>query len=206
MAKEAIAAVGHRIRELRMAAGLTLDQLAERVSEIRGEPAHFTTIAKIERSQRTISVDWVIQIAQALEVSVADILTPTPKKSVRMIPVVGKIAAGNWQEAIQEPIGEIPVPDETAGPNAFGLQPSGDSMNLVFMDGGYVVVDPDQPDLLDGRYYAIMNGDGETTFKRYRADPPRLEPESSNPEHKPIPLGREPFTVIGRVVFQLQPL
>lgn len=205
MAKEAIAAVGHRIREMRIAAGLTLDQLAEKVSEIRGEPAHFTTIAKIERSQRTISIDWIIQIAQALGVAPGDILAPAPRRAVRMVPVIGQIAAGGWQEAVQEPIGEVPIPDETAGPNAFGLRPSGDSMNLVFNDGGYVIVDPDQIDLLDGKYYAMMNGEGETTFKRFRADPPRLEPQSSNPAHQPIPLGKEPFTTIGRVVFQLQP-
>jgi repressor LexA len=205
MAKDAIAAVGHRIRELRIAAGLTLDQLAERVSLIRGEPAHFTTIAKIERSQRTISIDWIMQIAEALGLAPGDILTPTPRQPVRMVPVIGRIAAGGWQEAIQEPIGEVPVPHDTAGPNAFSLRPTGDSMNLVFADGGYVIVDPDQVDLLDGKYYAIMNGDGETTFKRFRADPPRLEPQSSNPAHQMIPLGREPFTTIGRVVYQLQP-
>ena len=58
---------------------------------------------------------------------------------------------------------------------------------------------PDDFELRDGKFYAVMK-DGETTFKRFRANPARLEPCSSNPAHGAIAIGREPFTVIGRVV------
>ena len=121
-----------------------------------------------------------------------------------MVPIVGRIAAGNWREAIAEPLGYLPCP--VGGPNAFALKPEGTSMDLVVGDNALIVVDPDELDLLEGKFYSVMNANGETTFKRYRGDPPQLEPVSSDPSHKVIPLGREPFTVIGRVVWQGSPL
>lgn len=204
MAKNVALAVGHRLRELRQAAGLTLEQVAERVSVPGEPPVHFTTIAKLERSQRAISLDWIVRLAGIYQVRPGDLLD-SGRKPVRTIPLLGRIAAGNWQEAMLDPEGEVPVPDDS-GRNVFALRPNGDSMNKIADENSILVVDPDQPDLLDGRLYAIMNGDGETTFKRYRADPPRLEPESTNPEHQPIPLGREPFKVIGRVIMHIRQL
>jgi repressor LexA len=203
LAQKDIMAVGHRIRELRIAAKLTLEQLAERVSaaDPLAPPVHFTTIAKIEKSQRTISLDWIVKLARALGVNTGALVS-NDVQAIRMIPLIGSIAAGGYQEAVQDPEEMIPVPADT-GINAFALRPNGDSMNMVAHDGSIVVIDPDQPDLLDGKLYAIMNSQGETTFKRFRADPPRLEPMSTNPDHKPIPLGREPFTVIGRVVMNI---
>lgn len=93
------------------------------------------------------------------------------------------------------------------GKNIFGLEVAGDSMDLVAPAGATVLVDPDHFEMHDGSLYVIMNGDGETTFKRFRTDPARLEPLSSNPEHKVIPLGQTPFSVVGKVegVYQSTP-
>lgn len=204
MSDSKIAAVGARIRELRQAEGLSLEALAERIRKNTGEDVHFTTLQKIERSMRTISVDWVIKIAEALHLQPQDLLASN-REPVRYIPVLGAIPAGNWKEAIAEADGEfVPIPAAHVGPNAFGLRPVGDSMNRVVTDKTVLVVDPDQYDLLDGKLYAVMNGDGETTFKRFRANPPRLEPDSDNPVHQPIPLGREHVTVIGQVTWRME--
>ncbi|AHE57411.1 hypothetical protein NX02_29215 [Sphingomonas sanxanigenens DSM 19645 = NX02] len=173
-----------------------MEQLASMI-----EPTtHFTTIAKLERSQRAISVEWLVKLSKALGVSIGDLLEEPGRPAVRMVPVVGKIAAGNWREAVAHTDEMMPVPG--VGEACFALRPEGDSMNEIFADDAYVVIDPTQPDLLDGKIFAVMNGAGETTLKQYRADPPRLVPRSTNPEHQPIMFGREPFTVIGRVVFQ----
>lgn len=189
----------NRIREVRLRKGLTMAELGDKVG------VHFTTIAKVERAQRAASGDLIMKIANALDVPVTDLLANMPATvPARMIPIVGQIAAGNWREAVLDPSGYIAVPYQ--GERAFALRPDGDSMDLVVGENAYVVVDPDLTDLLDGKLYAIMNADGETTFKRFRGDPPRLEPVSSNPDHRPIPLGREPFTVVGRVVFQASQL
>lgn len=191
----------NRVREARLAAGLTMEQLAEKASAFTEKPVHFTTIHKIESSVRKASDKMLVAIAQALGVDPADLFESAPKTiPVRLVPIIGSIPAGNWKEAIADPQGFISVP--TGGPNAFALKPTGTSMNLVVGEEAYIVVDPDQPELVEGKLYAIMNGDGETTFKRFRSAPPTFEPVSSDPEHQPIPIGREPFTVLGRVIWQ----
>lgn len=193
--------VKNKVRELRKAKGMTQEQLAEKVG------VHFTTIAKIERAERGLSVDMLAALARALGVAPIEIIGEGGGNGLppmRMVPLLGRIAAGNWREAINDPDGSIPVPG--AGENAFALRPDGDSMNLLVGDNAIIVIDPDDMELRDGSVYAMLNGDGESTFKRFRTGPMRLEPVSSNPEHKPILLGQEPFTVIGRVTYQLSSL
>jgi SOS-response transcriptional repressor LexA len=79
-------------------------------------------------------------------------------------------------------------------------------MDTICHAGGFIVVDPDQRDLIDKKYYVVTNGDHEATFKQFCADPLSLVPCSTNPLHQPIPLGSEPFRVIGRVVYVGQEL
>lgn len=95
----------------------------------------------------------------------------------------------------------VPVPVHLKGRNLYGLEPYGDSMDLIIPAGGTIIVDPDDKDLRDGKFYVIENDERLTTFKRFSKDQMALLPCSSNPTHQPIPLGSEPFRVIGRVVF-----
>lgn len=191
--------VENRIREVRQRRGMSLEELGAAIG------VSFSTVAKLERSQRTLSLDLLTTIAKALGVTPGELIGgPQVGPPLRTVPIIGKIAAGNWREAIEDPIGHVAVPD--AGPNAFALVPDGDSMDLVAPEGSIIVIDPDMKELAEGRMYAVMNREHETTFKRYRSDPPRLEPCSSNPAHKPIPLLSEPMEMIGRVVWQARPM
>lgn len=124
---------------------------------------------------------------------------PPPGKPTVKIPVVGDVPGGNWREARQNPIGHITPPDDTP-PNALALRVTGDSMDKFVRDGGYVIFDPDDRSLFPGLLYVVMNGDGETTFKQFLADPARLEPCSNNPEHKAIIIGDGTFQIVGRVI------
>ena len=121
-----------------------------------------------------------------------------------MVPVIGMIAAGNWREAVQAPDGHIPVLDAKA--QVFALRVSGDSIDRVAPDGSYVAIDPTDPTLQDGSIYAVQNGEGETTLKRFRRGPDRLEPDSTNALYQPILLGREAITIIGRATQVIQML
>lgn len=119
--------------------------------------------------------------------------------AVRMLPVIGQVTAGKWGEAIQRPIGNMPVTSDTPL-NSIALQVFGDSMDLEVEDGGTVIVDLDDKALFPGKLYVIMNADGETTFKQFEVDPARLVPRSSNPAHRTIQIGDgQTFTVMGRV-------
>nr|WP_317892397.1 S24 family peptidase [uncultured Sphingomonas sp.] len=192
--------IPNRVRALRMDRGWTLQELAERAGTTAPQ------IMKLEKSHRRLDLDWIERLAKAFEISEQELLVGPSgaTASVRMVPLIGDIAAGNWREAIQHADGSVAAVGASA--EAFGLRARGDSMNLLVADGGYVVVEPGLADLRDGRVYAVMNEEGETTVKRFRTDPARLEPCSSNPDHKEIPLGRSPFTVIGQVTGAFVPL
>lgn len=185
------------IRQMRKRAGLTMEELASRmVPEIT-----LATVAKLETGQMGLTLDYINEIARVLNCSPGELIGSNDAPGARMMPVLGDIAAGNWAEEIARTDEFLPVPDDIAGPRAFALRPRGDSMDKLVPDGGFVVIDPDQCDLIDGKAYAVRNGAGEATCKVFRASPPRLEPCSTNPIHQPIMVGAEPFVAIGRVVF-----
>ena len=159
--------------------------------------SRLTTIAKLETSKMGLTLDWMNDIARALEVSVHELIDDTVRP--KMLPMIGRIAAGGWQEAVEDPEGHMPVLDEGLSGKEFVLRVQGDSMDQLVQDGGWVIVDPADVEMVPGKLYAVRNAAGEATFKRFELDPPRLAPCSTNPTHQPLLIGREPFTVIGRV-------
>jgi SOS-response transcriptional repressor LexA len=124
-------------------------------------------------------------------------LVPEPEEP-RRIPVIGLVAAGAWREAVEEPRGWMPSPDKALSQYAFAVIVEGDSMNKIAAQGEVIIVDPADLSLIDGKFYVVRNEDGETTFKQFRHDPPRLEPCSSNKAHQTIYPGRDSFTIVGR--------
>jgi repressor LexA len=191
----------NRIRELRKERGLTQEELAARL----GEDTSIATVSRLESGSMGLTHSWIDRIAQAMKISPHEIIA-TPGNQLRMVPVIGHIAAGAWAEAIERPEGWIPALPSVGGPNSFALKPVGDSMDQLADEESYIIVDPDQRELEIGRVYAVRNMEGEATFKRYVADPPRLMPCSNNPAHQPIPIGNEPFVIIGRVTYVSRPL
>lgn len=191
--------MNNRIRELREGKGLSRNKLAG----LAGTTAN--QLVKLENGARRLSDHWASRLASHLDVQPFELMMPAGTNAdVKWIPMIGEIACGAWREAIVSAT-EM-VPSSHGGKNSFALRPIGDSMNELLDESGFVVVDPDQTDLIDGKVYAVMNGDGETTAKRYRAVPPRLMPCSTNPAHQPIIIGQEDFRVIGRCVEVMSPL
>lgn len=117
----------------------------------------------------------------------------------RLIPIIGSVAAGNWREAIEQPMGTMPMPEEDMPSDAVALRVVGDSMDKLVPDGGIVIFSPSDRELFADNYYVVINGEGETTFKQYKPDPARLVPCSNNPKHTDISIGEGGFQIVGRV-------
>lgn len=192
------------IMELRKAQGVSRAVLAEKMGTSQQQ------LARLENGDRRLTVEWAQRAADALQVKLGDILGLSLNPAVpglaaqeplRMAPLIGEVSCGNWREAVEQPIGYVPSLD--GGPHTFALRAVGDSMDKIVQDGGMVGVDPDQLDLLDGKAYIVRNDAGDTTAKRYKSNPARLVPASSNPSHKEIAIGRDGFAVIGRIVWAL---
>ena len=79
--------ITNRIRAMRKRRGLTLQELAER---IRPQPTTPQTIGRLETGARTVSLDWLLKLAEALDCHIADLLDMPERPSV---PLVGSVAA-----------------------------------------------------------------------------------------------------------------
>lgn len=123
-----------------------------------------------------------------------------------VVPVIGIAGAGRWREAVEVPLGHMPVPGRLSGRSVFGIEVSGDSMDLLIEDGGLILVDAGQKELAPGGVYLIANSRGEATVKRYRRDPARFEPCSSNAAHHPFLISDDDFSVLGKVVWKSAPV
>ncbi len=169
-----------------------------------------TTLAKVAGLTSQSALSNILKGTRRVTADEADIiyrfLGIEAEPSFRVVPVIGITSAGNWREAVEMPVGRMPIPLGIAGERAFGLEVSGDSMNLLIEDGGWVLIDPDQKELRPGSCYLIANSDYECTVKMYQRSPSRFEPCSSNTEHAAFLVSESDFTVIGKVVWKGGPL
>lgn len=163
---------------------------------LRIAPARVT---EMKNGKRQIQQDEMPVLAELFGMDAPE--TSNLATNVVWVPIIGIAAAGAWQEAIELPAFLSPQVKMPGTNQAFGVVVSGDSMDNVMQPGSYAIIDPDQRVRLESkRVYLIQNGGGETTIKRYMDSPPRFEPDSRNPEHKPIYVGEHEIRVIGRVV------
>ncbi len=122
--------------------------------------------------------------------------------SIKQIPIVGDVSCGQPIYAQENIEGYMPVDVhliKVKGGEYFILRAKGDSMDMAGInDGDYVLV-KQQFDAENGeKVVALING--EATIKKLKRadDYVILEPQSSNPENKPIIL-REDFQIQGIV-------
>lgn len=190
------------------ASGITFDLelVRQRMKELGVTQKHMADVLGLNQSaisnvlagKRQVKVHEASAIYRLLGIEAAP--------SVAFVPIIGISNAGNWREAIELARGVLPIPLRIAGSRAFAVEISGDSMDLLVPEGAFVVVDPDQTQLYTDKVYLIENEDHETQVKLYRSNPARFEPASKNETHRVIHLGENAVRVIGRVVWQGQPL
>jgi len=181
----------NQIAAVRKRAGLKIDDLA-------GKTGLSTAyISRMERGERNVSLKNLRKMAEALGVAPSELIEQRP---VSDVPILSWVSAGMMarDDVQQDVIGEIRMSDLDPRGEWVALRVEGDSMDRISPPGSLILVDLTDKALVPNACYIITDGDNRAAYKRFRSNPPRFEPVSTNPSHEPIFPDGEP-AVIGRV-------
>lgn len=143
------------------------------------------------------------QIAQHLPRTAEQLLFPH-RSAETVVPLLSWISAGGLAEpravaAHDEALEMIRWSLNEKG-DWFALRVEGDSMNRISPPDSVIFVNRRDKRLVGNACYIIADADGNASYKRYRTDPARWEPVSTNEAHEPsyVEHDGEPV-IIGRV-------
>ncbi len=201
--------------------GLTPRQLKilsviNKAVEDQGYPPTMREIGQAAGLSSTASVTYQLQILEekgwirrdAARGRAIEITLPgqdgeaAPQDKTRLIPLVGRIAAGNPILAEQEVEEVLPLPESIVGKgDLFLLQVKGDSMiDLAICDGDFVVI-RSQKDAQKGEIVAAMI-DGEATVKTWSKKDGHFWLLPANDDYAPIPA--DEAVILGKVTAVLR--
>lgn len=159
-------------------------------------------ISQLERGENS-STKELPAIAFALGVSVHEIdeaytpdVTGVP---TTLIPLISWVSAGAMtrDSVADEALGTIRVADLPPG-DWIALRVKGDSMDRISPPDSTIVINRKDKALVTNACYVIADDNGDATYKRFRANPMRFEPVSTNKDHETIFPDHEPL-IVGRV-------
>ena len=184
--------------------------------EDQGYPPSMREIGQAAGLSSTASVTYQLQILEekgwirrdASRGRAIEITLPgqdgeaAPQDKTRLIPLVGRIAAGNPILAEQEVEEVLPLPESIVGKgDLFLLQVKGDSMiDLAICDGDFVVI-RSQKDAQKGEIVAAMI-DGEATVKTWSKKDGHFWLLPANDDYAPIPA--DEAVILGKVTAVLR--
>ena len=126
--------IGVKIREAMARLGMTQPQLSEKMEKSVGLINMWLT------GKRDIGTEDMKKLCDILDISPNYLF----EQETDIIPVIGYVQAGLWQEAHQWNVSDfkpiyMPVDDRFAGKRVFALEIRGNSMNLLYPAGSCVV-------------------------------------------------------------------
>ena len=122
---------------------------------------------------------------------------PTVRQPVAGLKLVGRIAAGQPIEAVEQDE-ELGFSEWEGADDKFALRVSGDSMiEEHIADGDFVVIQR-QEQARDGQIVAVRDDDGEATLKTFFRERNRVRLEPANKTMKPI--FRDSVDILGVLV------
>lgn len=159
-------------------------------------------ISRWADGERELGRFWAEKLADPLSVAPEELIFGRRRGASVRIPVVSWVSAGRFVGTMPvtpaDVLRRINVANLPAG-DWIAFEVNGDSMNLVVRPGAIIIVNRADNDLNNEKYYVFSTEDGEATFKLYRSTPkPRLQPQSTNPDHETMPFSDE-IGVVGRV-------
>ena len=118
------------------------------------------------------------------------------------VPMVGRIAAGTPIEALQNKVGEVPVPLGMIGRGGshYALEVTGDSMiNAGILDGDTVIIQ-EADTATTGEIVVALVDNQEATLKRLRRRGDSIALEAANPAYETRLYGADRVRVQGKLV------
>lgn len=116
-----------------------------------------------------------------------------------LVPLLGRVQAGEWMPAVEDLEGYLPVRSERSPDELFGLRVRGESMNGVGILSGDVVIVRRQATASSGEIVVALVGD-EATVKRLRLRGRRVELHPENPDFDILVPDPAALTLLGKVV------
>ncbi len=127
-------------------------------------------------------------------------------RPTRLVPLLGRVQAGDPNAAVEDLEGYIPIQTRHDPDRLFGLRVRGESMSGAGILPGDIVIVRRQPTANTGDIVVALVGDeaneaSEATVKRLRIRGKRIELQPENPDFEPIVSGPgKELTLLGKVV------
>lgn len=177
-------------------AGISQAELTRRLFERRIISNNDRSIVNKMTINRKVTAREMFAIAE-----ITDFAPPPLEDTSKTlsIPLLGWVSAGALAQADphDEAIGTIPIADLEEG-DWIALVVHGDSMDRISPPESIIAVNRQDQRLVPNACYVIADANGEATYKRYRPDPMRFEPVSTNAAHETLFPDQEPL-IVGRV-------
>lgn len=204
--------INSNIRKLRKQAGLTQEELAEKLEVAR------STITQWETGWSSPRMGMIQKLSEAFGVAPAELLledgephVPSSnaipvKASASTVPLLtlGRVHAGELtdEEAIERCV-EVPASVLDGHPRAFALLVEGDCMDRVIPEGSHVLVDPDREPSNGNVAVVEAEGYGAVMRRWYRGSSNLMLCADSFSEHGDMVFGPDdgPVRVVGTVVW-----
>lgn len=179
----------NKLAEIRNRKGLTQKQLADKLGVTQ------QTIWYYENGKREMKSSVLVSMSKALGCSVSELLGISNREGVlqvakaphKLIPIVGRVAAGEAREAIEQCDKVHPIPEGIYDDDddLVWVEISGNSMNRCLLDGTLALVSLKKEVRNNDIAAVFVNGD-DVTVKRilFEDDGIRLRPESYDPEYR----------------------
>ena len=186
--------IGKNIRLLRGNAGLTQQQLGDKIGMSQ------SIVGKLEMETRSMKIDVLEKIAEALDVSLSELIFKAHPFPYRHVPIRGAVNAGDPMITFDDLTDYETVAFDTERGDFFALKVQGQSMDKVAPDGSTIIVDPKQtdPQALHKQPIVALQ-DGEVIFKIWDNTLKLFQPKSTRDDYDPIP-AKYGAEILGKVV------
>lgn len=169
---------------------------------VRALGAKRQNVSRWVNESRKIPMEDAERLAECFGVTVAEVILPDAGPA--SVPVLSLVSASGFVSsdhvAELEDAPREPAPGLSPQGRWVAFRVEGDSMDRISPPGSVIFVNLNDKRLVPNACYIVADENNAATYKRYRPDPDRWEPVSTNPKHQPLfPSPGNAPEIIGRV-------